>query len=321
MNKANTYLIEQIKERMEGSPADALSDILPLSKEAIYRRLRGEVLFTLDEAVTIAKELNISLDSIITKENNSCTFELTMPQFEKDPSKAYIDAFNNIANIMNALRLEDSQLFYVRPSLAPIFTYRYDNLFKFNYLRWLYLSRKLTLFIKKFSNTIVTENLRNAVINSMEAASSLNNTILLSELVFEYQLKEFNHFYNINILNKDDLILIANELRLCINDLETMATIGKLYDGAKLNLYLIDVTQDFTFGFSEGAKRNIAFIKFIDLNQGVTENKAMYNTFRSSFYDMKGYATLISESGSSKRTAFFSKQRAIVDEFISRFTD
>ena len=49
----------------EGNLANVLMDILCMSKEAIYRRLRGEVAFTFSEVAIIAGQLGISLDKII----------------------------------------------------------------------------------------------------------------------------------------------------------------------------------------------------------------------------------------------------------------
>lgn len=321
MNKANTYLIEQIKQRMEGSPADALSDILPLSKEAIYRRLRGEVLFTLDEAVTVARELNISLDSMNIKDINSCTFKVTMPPFDNDPTKAYIESINFVIDIFDENNKEGASFFQVRPSLPIYFICRYEHLYKFTHLRWLYLKRNLNPFVKKFGTTIVPKALIDLENQYSDRINSLHTTLLLSELVFEYQLKEILHFYDLGILDKKDILLIIGDLHQMINDLEHIIASGRKTNGSKLNIYLTNAIQETTFGFTEGTKKNIAFIKFIDLNQGITENKEMYNALRNAFYDMKGYAILISESGSAKRTAFFSKQRAIVDEFLSQYID
>ena len=48
MNELNTNLIEAAKERFpaKGQLANILMDTLYMGKEAIYRRLRGEVPFT-----------------------------------------------------------------------------------------------------------------------------------------------------------------------------------------------------------------------------------------------------------------------------------
>ena len=44
-----------------------LTDMLYLEREAVYRRLRGDVPFTFMEVVTIAKKLGISLEPTRTR--------------------------------------------------------------------------------------------------------------------------------------------------------------------------------------------------------------------------------------------------------------
>lgn len=66
-NDPNTNLIEAMKEKLplKGKLADMLMDTLYIGKEAVYRRLRGEVPFTLQEAALVSRKLGISLDKII----------------------------------------------------------------------------------------------------------------------------------------------------------------------------------------------------------------------------------------------------------------
>lgn len=67
INKPNTNLIEAMKKKLpfKGKLADMLMDTLCISKEAVYRRLRGEVLFALQEAAITSRKPGISLDNII----------------------------------------------------------------------------------------------------------------------------------------------------------------------------------------------------------------------------------------------------------------
>ena len=66
-NNPNANLIEAMKEKLplKGQLADMLMDTLYIGKEAVYRRLRGEVPFTLQESALISRKLGISLDKII----------------------------------------------------------------------------------------------------------------------------------------------------------------------------------------------------------------------------------------------------------------
>ena len=58
-NELNTSLIEAVKEKLplKENLANLLIDTLYIGKEAIYRRLRGEVPFTLEEAALISRKV------------------------------------------------------------------------------------------------------------------------------------------------------------------------------------------------------------------------------------------------------------------------
>ena len=64
-NALKDGLIRAMKDKMPGGNnlASALTEILCIGKEAVYRRLRGEVAFTFNEAAVISRELGISLDN------------------------------------------------------------------------------------------------------------------------------------------------------------------------------------------------------------------------------------------------------------------
>ena len=81
MNELNTNLIEAAKEKFpaKGQLANILMDTLYMGKEAIYRRLRGEVPFTFQEAAIISKELGISLDRIAgVSFSNNAMFDINV---------------------------------------------------------------------------------------------------------------------------------------------------------------------------------------------------------------------------------------------------
>ena len=65
-NELNTSLIEAVKEKLplKENLANLLIDTLYIGKEAIYRRLRGEVPFTLEEAALISSSCLVHFASL-----------------------------------------------------------------------------------------------------------------------------------------------------------------------------------------------------------------------------------------------------------------
>ena len=75
-NKIVNELITAMKARVpeKQNLAGYLADTLCMGKEAVYRRLRGEVSFTLEEVALISRRLGISIDQIIGRHDRSwCT--------------------------------------------------------------------------------------------------------------------------------------------------------------------------------------------------------------------------------------------------------
>lgn len=74
-------LISTMRERIpqDMNLANTLADILCMGKEAVYRRLRGEVSFTIDEVALLSQKLGISIDQIVGSHvSNKVTFDLNL---------------------------------------------------------------------------------------------------------------------------------------------------------------------------------------------------------------------------------------------------
>ena len=74
-------LITAMKDRLPPGQnlANFLTDTLCIGREAVYRRLRGEVAFTIDEVAQISCKLGISIDQIIGNHlYNRVTFDMNL---------------------------------------------------------------------------------------------------------------------------------------------------------------------------------------------------------------------------------------------------
>lgn len=77
----NSELIKAMNEKLPNGTnlANTLIDMLYLGKEAVYRRLRGEVPFTLAEAAAISQKMGVSLDKLAgTNVDSNAIFDLNI---------------------------------------------------------------------------------------------------------------------------------------------------------------------------------------------------------------------------------------------------
>src|SRR5262245_8041106 len=70
------YLFQHIKEVLPAgaSLADTIADVLHISQDSAYRRIRGETLLVLEEAKILCEAYHISLDQLLQLTNNSIVF-------------------------------------------------------------------------------------------------------------------------------------------------------------------------------------------------------------------------------------------------------
>ena len=106
INELNTGLIEALKEKLppKTNLANLLMDTLYIGREAIYRRLRGEVPFTLEEAALISRKLGVSLDKIVgVSFSANAVFDLNVVDHD-DPFNAYFTILSRYVKIFRAFQ-------------------------------------------------------------------------------------------------------------------------------------------------------------------------------------------------------------------------
>ena len=84
--------------------AGYLADTLCMGKEAVYRRLRGEVSFTLEEVALISRRLGISIDQIIGNHlSDRVTFDLNLLK-SSDSMEGYYEIIHRYLQIFDYVK-------------------------------------------------------------------------------------------------------------------------------------------------------------------------------------------------------------------------
>src|SRR5678809_812493 len=76
-NQAQEFLFQRIKELLPPSASltDAVSEILHVSSDSAYRRIRNETPLVLEEAKQLCEHFHLSLDQVLHIRSNSILFE------------------------------------------------------------------------------------------------------------------------------------------------------------------------------------------------------------------------------------------------------
>ena len=127
-------LITAMKERIPKGQnlANSLADILYMGKEAVYRRLRGEVAFTIDEVALLSKKLGISIDQIIGNHlSNRVTFDMNLLH-SPNTLESYYEIISRYQQIFDYVKGDDTPFVmelppYRMPTSKAIFRHTWEK--------------------------------------------------------------------------------------------------------------------------------------------------------------------------------------------------
>ena len=140
-NELNTGLVNAVKEKLPAKDnlANALMDILYIGKEAIYRRLRGEVPFTLAEAAVISRKLGISLDKMIgVSFRDNAVFDMNIVSSDK-PFEAYYSILEKQVDLFHSVKEDENSEIGTSSNIIPqTLSLKYNMLSKFRLFKCMY---------------------------------------------------------------------------------------------------------------------------------------------------------------------------------------
>lgn len=144
----NSELIKAMNEKLPNGTnlANTLIDMLYLGKEAVYRRLRGEVPFTLAEAAAISQKMGVSLDKLAgTNVDSNAIFDLNIIR-QTDPLETYYSIVDNYVKIFRDLNHDPASELCTSSNMIPqTFYLKYELLSKFRMFKWIYQFEKIDI--------------------------------------------------------------------------------------------------------------------------------------------------------------------------------
>lgn len=307
-------LLNSIKEAIpEGTNlANILMDTLFIGKEAAYRRLRGEVPFTLYETATISTKLGISIDNIVGSSlSENVLFVLNKTQ-NSDPLENDYKIFEKNVDELRLANKDPNSEVGISSNMIPFtFCMRTQELWKFRTFKWLYQHDNTTA---PFQELVIPDKLRSICKSYVEEMLQMKNTYYIwDNMIFMNLVNDIKYYTKINLIGEDNMMLMKDELMYLIDKLEEISIRGHFKSGGKVQIYISDVNFEATYGYIEGQNLKLSLIRVFALNDIVSQDDRMFDGVKKWVQSLKRFSVLISESGEAQRIQFFRKQREIVN--------
>lgn len=314
-NDLNEVLINAIKEHspQRDKIANTLMDILCIGKEAAYRRLRGEVPFTLAEAAAITRELGISMDHILGASlGQTAVFDMNIMD-DADTFETYYSILEKQVNLFEAVKNDPASELVTSSNILPqTLSMKYDLLSRFRLFKWMYQIKNIRC--KHFESMQVPPKLVKKQQEFAAAAGHIRSTCYVwDSMLFQHMINDIQYFSDIGLLTDESKGLIKDELLLLINELEELAARGRSKTGKEVKIYISNINFEATYSYLETTSMHLSLIRIYSINSITTQDSAVFHSLKEWIFSLKKFSTLISESGEMQRIQFFKQQREIIE--------
>jgi len=294
------------------SLVDELSDLLSISKDSAYRRIRGETSLTFSEIAKLSKHFEISVDKLFQIQGNTISFDyrsLEILSFE-DYLKSLLDNLNTIN------QHPERKLIYAAKDV-PIFHYfQFQSLTAFKFFFW----RKSILEYPEYQNKIfdfdlVPKGLLETGLKIWNGYLNLPSIEIWSNETINATLRQMEFYWEGGVLNGPDALVLCDQMDTLIHHIKREAELGKKIfhnrddsgSDKTFELYYNEVAiADNTILFLMGDSR-ITFIPHNMLNTLSTTHNDFGLHTEHYVRNMIKKSTLISSTAEKERNKFFKK--------------
>ena len=304
----------QNKIPQKAALVNTIADLLVIDKDAVYRRLRGDVNFSFIEMASIAVKLGISIDSIVgiaTMENKP--MHMTMAK-HINPTDSDYKMFDNYVYLLSSIKdRHDTLLLESTNTLQNAFYYDYDNITRLYMFSWYLGNNDGT--DTPYHKVTIPEQMRDLQKKVSEYTRHIKNTqYVWDRRMFERIVENVKYWVKLRYIKEEDIPPLKNDFFEMLNYLEKLAARGRYEEtGNEISIYLSDLLLETSYSTLKSQNLYLSQFKTFFLNANSSLDEDIYDKVSKWIYGLQRKATLISVSGEKIRTAFFNTQREILN--------
>ena len=302
MKIANMYqelLLKEIRKKIgEKSLNDEIANILNISYDAAHRRTSLKSKFSLEESVNLAKYYNISLDRFIASDN-------TVIAKKTKPIRTSTDLLNYFQDaliLLNDFKMNpETKVYYSAKDIPFFYTISNSVLSKFKLFVWMNLLNEKD-FMTPFSD-FQLEKYADKSADLKTLYENLNVIEIWNSTTMSSILNQISFYTEIQLLTKETAIIILQELKDLIRNIEKKAEDGS----QKFQIYAHDLLILNNSILFESEEKSSLFVPFNMFGYMMTDDKSTCDDALNFFQHQIKNSTSLNFSGQRDRKKFFNK--------------
>jgi hypothetical protein len=294
---------------------EALMDLLSIEKEAVYRRLRKDVVFPVHEVVKIAQTWHISLDDLTgVHAAKTYPFRLHLHRYI-DPSQEDVKSLQHFVDFIDTICCSnDAEYMEVSNTLPRSLFTGYPYLSRYYIFKWMYQYGDDEK-VYPFSQVLPSERIRllgTEYHNKIKKIANVN--YIWDHLILDYLINDIQYFSSIYLISEEEIQLIKNDLYALLDYMAEVSAKGCFPETKNnVNLYISQLNIDTGYSYFYSDEIKISRIRAFLKHEISTTDVEMIENFRTWMYLKKRSSIQISGVDEKRRIEFFIKQRELID--------
>ena len=312
--------LEEVRSRLpkNTSFADELAELLDISRDSAYRRIRGETVLSLEEVKKLYDRFGISLDILLSHSSQMVTFHRRVVDHTHYTVEKWL---NSLLKNLNALRsFKDHEMIFSAKDIPVFHYFRMPQLASFKLFFWMKTLIGYPEYeAAQFSFTSVSKDLLALAERVWAKYSSLHTVEIWNEEAVYDTLKQIEFYLECGFFrNKEDALTLCDHLVLLLGEIKDEAAAGKKSEGGNFGMFNNEILiADNTVLARMGSKRSV-YVNQNTLNLLLTFQEPFCGQTEHYLQNLMKKSNQISITGERERNRFFKNMNDRIIVFKER---
>ncbi|MCF8298244.1 MAG: hypothetical protein K9J13_11920 [Saprospiraceae bacterium] len=306
-----------------------LSDILEISIDSAYRRIRSETALSIGDIIKLCDHFKISFDSFSHSESGNVTFNYTIMNKEEHSFEEFLSNLINDLKIINSAK--ESRIIYAAEDIPVFHNYKYPVLSAYKMFYWMKSIMNIpSLEDKKFDASKISDKFKEMANQIFELYTSIPSVEIWTDTTVASTVKQIGFYWDSGMFASiDDALMVCDDLKQEITDIQKQAELGKKFISEEFK----NVNQEnYSVYFSEIEITNNCVLVSIGNTKQVYLGHQTFNTMSTSninycneteqwLNNIIRKSILISGVSETQRYQFFRKAFKSIDGLITKIKE
>ena len=319
--------ISWVKEKADKNHSfvDDLADLLNVSKDSAYRRVRGETLLTFNEISKISSHYRVSLDSFLNLSTGAVVFNNR--QIGKDFSfKMYLQSIKEHLTLVASAN--PNRMIWTAKDLPIMHYFQLPGLTGFKLFFWQKTILKVTAFesIDKYDPKLLDPEIISLAKSAWHLYCKIPAYEIWTDETIVITLRQIEYSFDSNLLTKDTALDLIDEYIELIRHIKKLAILGRKYtigsedypDNGAYHLYYNEIAIFSNTMFFQIGEKQTVFLNYNMLNFMSTMDDDFCTSTDNYFQSIMQKSIPLSITSEKERNKFFRNMESKIQEMRDR---